>query len=449
MARPTNYDKTTDFTQYAAVNPNNKYNAPDHDREFDNIATSLDETQAWLANITRDDNALKNGVVTPDSLNTATVAMLNKTLTPRGDWAAGVLYAISDYVERPGEVTYVAIVPHTSSDFAVDRAAGKWMVFTSGSQSAADDAALAAAEAQGYATSAAGSAATATNAANTATTQAGLATSAASSAASSFDSFDDRYLGAKASDPLTDNDGNALLDGAMYWNTTLKRTRIYDIALNVWNNSAVYFNPVTQRFNGGSASYTLSIDPGSADALIIAVNGVMQTPGVDFTVSSTTLTPTVAWPSGTNNVVVQNFGVAGVVNVVANNSVTQVKMESSYEASLAKLNVEQTFTAQQTPMRGTLTDGANVDWNGDSHGQSVKLTTAASRTFNAPTNINEDALYVLRLTTGGYTPSWNAAYKWPSGGTPSSLSSGTYVFTFIGGSGNTLIPTGPGYLTGV
>jgi len=40
------------------------------------------------------------------------------------------------------------------------------------------------------------------------------------SASLAFDSFDDRYLGAKSSSPTVDNDGNALLDGALYFDTT-------------------------------------------------------------------------------------------------------------------------------------------------------------------------------------------------------------------------------------
>jgi len=85
---------------------------------------------------------------------------------------------------------------------------------------------------------AAGSAQTATTqaglaagSAQTATTQAGLAADSADAAAASYDSFDDRYLGAKASDPATDNDGNALVTGALYWNTT-------DEVLKVWDGSA-------------------------------------------------------------------------------------------------------------------------------------------------------------------------------------------------------------------
>ena len=51
---------------------------------------------------------------------------------------------------------------------------------------------------------------------------AGSATAAAASAtaaAASYDSFDDRYLGPKSTAPSVDNDGNALVTGALYWNS--------------------------------------------------------------------------------------------------------------------------------------------------------------------------------------------------------------------------------------
>lgn len=47
-----------------------------------------------------------------------------------------------------------------------------------------------------------------------------------------YDQFDDRYLGPKAADPLTDNDGNALIGGALYYNTTVSEMRIWTGA--VW-----------------------------------------------------------------------------------------------------------------------------------------------------------------------------------------------------------------------
>jgi len=56
------------------------------------------------------------------------------------------------------------------------------------------------------------------------------ATAAATSAASAlaaFDNFDDTYLGAKASDPTTDNDGDALTAGDLYFNTTTDVMKLY------------------------------------------------------------------------------------------------------------------------------------------------------------------------------------------------------------------------------
>lgn len=71
-------------------------------------------------------------------------------------------------------------------------------------------------------------AATATAQAGIATAQAVIATNAAAQASTLLDQFDDRYLGDKASDPSVDNDGNALLIGALYWNTTSMMMRVWD-----------------------------------------------------------------------------------------------------------------------------------------------------------------------------------------------------------------------------
>jgi hypothetical protein len=79
----------------------------------------------------------------------------------------------------------------------------------------------------GSATSAATSAAAALVSENNAATSASGASASATAAAASYDSFDDRYLGAKSSDPTLDNDGNALLTGALYWNTVSNVMKAY------------------------------------------------------------------------------------------------------------------------------------------------------------------------------------------------------------------------------
>jgi hypothetical protein len=68
--------------------------------------------------------------------------------------------------------------------------------------------------------------AAATSATSAATSASSAATSA-TSAAASYDAFDDRYLGSKSSDPTLDNDGNALLTGALYFNTVLSALKVY------------------------------------------------------------------------------------------------------------------------------------------------------------------------------------------------------------------------------
>ncbi len=93
-------------------------------------------------------------------------------------------------------------------------------------------------------TSASNAATSATNAATSATNAAASATSAAAS----YDSFDDRYLGSKSSsggEPTVDNDGDALLSGAIYWDNTNGRLRIYDGAN--WQNAAVDTNTVVAK----------------------------------------------------------------------------------------------------------------------------------------------------------------------------------------------------------
>jgi hypothetical protein len=78
------------------------------------------------------------------------------------------------------------------------------------------------------ATNAAASASTATTQATNASTSASNAASAQTAAEAALDSFDDRYLGPKTSDPALDNDGNALLTGALYFNSVSNIMKVYD-----------------------------------------------------------------------------------------------------------------------------------------------------------------------------------------------------------------------------
>jgi hypothetical protein len=77
------------------------------------------------------------------------------------------------------------------------------------------------------ATSASNSATASASSASAAATSATSAAASATAAAASYDSFDDRYLGSKASDPTLDNDGNALITGALYFNSVVGALKVY------------------------------------------------------------------------------------------------------------------------------------------------------------------------------------------------------------------------------
>lgn len=81
------------------------------------------------------------------------------------------------------------------------------------------------------ASTSASNAATAATNAQTAETNAETAQAAAESARdatlAAYDSFDDRYLGAKVADPVLDNDGNALAAGELYFNTISNSMKVY------------------------------------------------------------------------------------------------------------------------------------------------------------------------------------------------------------------------------
>jgi hypothetical protein len=89
----------------------------------------------------------------------------------------------------------------------------------SNASTSASNASTSATNASNSATAASGYATTASDAKDDAVTAQLAAEAALASTLAAYDNFDDRYLGAKASDPSTDNDGDALVAGALYFQT--------------------------------------------------------------------------------------------------------------------------------------------------------------------------------------------------------------------------------------
>ena len=131
------------------------------------------------------------------------------------------------------------------------------------SASAAANSATDAETAQTAAETAQTNAETAETNAETAETNAETAQAAAEAA---FDNFDDRYLGAKSSAPTTDNDGNALLTGALYFNST--SSQIFN-----WTGSA--WEAIKPTSTEQTNINTLSASAVVADMAILATTDIV------------------------------------------------------------------------------------------------------------------------------------------------------------------------------
>ena len=174
------------------------------------------------------------------------------------------------------------------------------------------------------ANNAATSATAAANSATAASTSETNAANSAAAAAAAFDNFDDTYLGSKTSDPTVDNDGNALVSGALYFNSSANEMRVYDGANWIAASSAgtaslleyKYTATAGQTTFSGSddASNTLSY---TVDNLIVTLNGVVLENGTDYTATS-----------GTSIVLASGAAVSDELNVIAFKSFTTADMVS-------------------------------------------------------------------------------------------------------------------------
>lgn len=76
MANPTPYVPGYSYSDFQTSQPTTPLPAPQIDNDFASIQQTTDETIAALADVRRSDGALKNGVVTPDSLSPEALADL-------------------------------------------------------------------------------------------------------------------------------------------------------------------------------------------------------------------------------------------------------------------------------------------------------------------------------------------------------------------------------------
>jgi len=224
----------------------------------------------------------------------------------------------------------------------------------------------ASASAAAAATSESNAATSETNAANSAT----AAASSATSAAASLDSFDDRYLGAKSAAPAVDNDGDALIIGALYFDTTAGAMKVY--SANGWTNAGSSVNGTTNRYNytatAGQTVFAATYDAGYVDVFL---NGVKQLVGTDVTATSGT---SVVFASGTTvNDIVE---IVGYGTFVLADHLTQTQSDARY------------VNLSGDTMTGNLSFGDNNTARfGDNNDLTVDHTGSSSRILNNTGNL--------------------------------------------------------------
>jgi hypothetical protein len=120
---------------------------------------------------------------------------------------------------------------------------------------------------------------------------AATASAAATAAAASYDSFDDRYLGAYATAPTLDNDGNSLLTGALYFNSVTAVMQVWSgtawgnitsgVTVLRWSKTAV--GGETTLNGADNNSVTLAYTVGYEQ---VYLNGVFLSRGGDYTATT-------------------------------------------------------------------------------------------------------------------------------------------------------------------
>ena len=209
----------------------------------------------------------------------------------------------------------------------------------------------------------------ATSATNAATSETNAATSA-TNAAASYDSFDDRYLGVKATAPALDNDGDALVTGALYFDSTVGSIYVYDGAS--WGAVAPTATSVTEA----------------------QISDLGTTIVLDSDIGSTV---------------------------------------QAYDADTAKLDVAQTYTAQQTfgELKETVfTLGTSGTVALDPANGSIQ-TSATSGAITFTDSLEAGQTVVLHITGGdSNTITWPTMTWVTSGGNVAPTSTASDVFVF-------------------
>jgi hypothetical protein len=325
------------------------------------------------------------------------IAVTQELGTYRGNWLTATSYAGRDLVkDTSNNNIYYVNTAHTSSGaqplssnantayytLIVDAASAASSATASATSAAA---ALASQNAASSSASAASSSASAaSSSASAASSSASAASSSAASAATSYDDFDDRYLGSKSSAPTLDNDGNALINGALYWNsvsaqmfvrdsgawvaikpTTVEQgniTTVAGISANVTTVAGISANVTSVA---GNSTNINSVAGNSANINTVATNNA----NINTVAGANANITTVAGISGAISTVASN---AGNISTVATDIAKVITAANDLNEATSEIEVVANAIANVDTVGGAI---ANVNLVG---GSIANVNTVAS-----------------------------------------------------------------------
>jgi hypothetical protein len=148
------------------------------------------------------------------------------------------------------------------------------------------------------------------------------AEAAAAAAAASYDSFDDRYLGAKSSAPSVDNDGNALITGAIYWNSV--SGAMFAWTGSAWGSISSTADIYRYRYtaSGGETSKSGADDNGLTLSYIVGkeqvyLNGVLLVRSTDYVATNGTSIASLAALASGDILEIITFTAFDLANVIS------------------------------------------------------------------------------------------------------------------------------------
>ena len=342
-----------------------------------------------------------------EAASSATSAATSATASAASATAAATAETNAETAETNAETaeTNAAASATTATTKAAEAATSATSASTSASTATtkASEAATSASNAATSETNAGTSASTATTKASEASTSASNAATSEANAAASYDDFDDRYLGAKSSAPTTDNDGDALVTGALYFNTSSNSMKVWSGsawldayaslsgALIATNNLSDLNNAGTARTNLGlgTAATTASTDYATA-AQGTKVDGIEA--GADVT-DTTNVTAAGALMDSevTNLAQVKAFDSADYATA-AQGTTADNALPKSGGAMTGAITTNSTFDGRDVATDGTKLDGIEVGATADQTAAEIKTAYESNADTNAFTDADHTKL---------------------------------------------------------